>query len=232
MKCVEKNPIDAAIQILGNALELFSSVQRHREEVGNWDTAGWSIFAKSNVPVYIKMVELFYAQYIVAQDNISNYHDEKGQYQVLNYTSEEQALYNEHLKNREMYCIASIVFEAFACEAYVNWLGAVNLDKDVFEKIERKSIYCKIKQIPQLAINKSFPVPSDAFNKLELLMKTRNNLAHNQMTEIRLDMEPTKLLNAMWNLGVMGNSIYDTVDKVMGTCQAIQDEMVKLRPGK
>ena len=144
-------------------------------------------FIPTMCEVYNEISLSFYERFKVSDNEINLLTDGNKTFDVLSHTKEEVAKYNSLYKDMNEFLYCSIIFQAFAIEAYVNFIGVNKLDeKEFFEKHERKNTIAKLRLILNRAYNQNLDIRKEILTDINKLFDFRDHLVHFKSKRVEL----------------------------------------------
>lgn len=126
-----------------------------------------------------------YNIYIDSKKKTNDLSNNNNYYDVLSHSPEENLLFQQYYYKGHSSAIASIVFQAFAVESFINYYGSKKLGKNMFhDHYDRIGIIDKIIIIPKIATGKDFPKGEKVFELIKKLFSKRDKLVHHKGKEI------------------------------------------------
>jgi len=102
-------------------------------------------------------------------------------FDVLSHNQNENTLFHSYYHKIYSSAISTIVFQAFAVEAYINFYGTKKLGKGVFhEHYDRINIKDKIIIVSRIATGKDFPKGEKVYELVKKLFSQRDKLVHHK----------------------------------------------------
>lgn len=128
--------------------------------------------------------------------------------------------------------IASIVFEAFAIESYVNFWGAYRLgDESYYSNYEstnkKKSTLEKMKQICKDEFKSPYPTGGTHYAHLKALLKKRDRLAHNKSTGYLVSCQNGQYVDEFDNAYKEYAFIFESLDEDMKLYKEVKNNLAK-----
>lgn len=173
----------------------------------------------------------YYQKYLTVNNEYNKLTNNNQSWNILSHSREDNEKYFRLCNERQNYSIIAIVFEAFSVEALINCYGAEELGEDVFnKKYERMNIRLKYIEVIKAATGKEFDKESDSYKMLDKLVDIRNNLAHSKSVKFDLNSEDLQgyMDNVICLLGNKKESIYEIVDKVIGTYKELKKILIEM----
>jgi hypothetical protein len=172
-------------------------------------------------------MNLFFLYRLMAMENYSSYKKldkecKKLQslgidYSKSNIESPKEVEQFAKLVKRSGCIFGSIIFEALAVEAFINYYAANRLGNSYFEEhLDKLTMINKYIVITKLVTGKDFPKDNHIYERLQLLATTRNNLVHNKSVRTaslegdQFDMQINKLRT------IKGKSLVEIMDIIHG----------------
>ena len=140
----------------------------------------------------------------------------KKYFDVLSHSQEENTLFHSLYHKSYSSAIASVAFQAFAVEAYINFYGAKKLGKSTFnDHYERISIKDKIVIIPRIATSRDFPKGEKIYELVKKLFTQRDKLVHHKGKSINFKECTEESFQSIMH----GNLefVFDDIDELVNT---------------
>lgn len=183
-------------------------------------------YCQSNAEFYYSLSVQYYERFKKISLEINEF--AKAKRYVSIDTNEDQINYSYLLKEYSEYLYISIVFNAFAIEAFINLIGVTVYGNDeFFSGIERKNTFPKVRLIFH-KLNEDFDKYTEEKELLELAFEIRNKLVHSKGEEIDLIVMQNDIYEKFSpeNLGKFGiDDIYDPLDELNWLSSKIDSSM-------
>jgi len=141
-------------------------------------------YIQSNADFYYGQSIHYYEKYKCKLSELSAFSDNKT-YKVIK-TLEDELKYKDLFHDSREYLYISIVFNAFAIEAFINLVGVTVFGNDVFfSEIERKNTFPKIRSIFH-ELKDDFDKHTEEKELIELAFDLRHKLAHSKSKQLDL----------------------------------------------
>jgi hypothetical protein len=141
----------------------------------------WMEYTFSLCEIFYNMSREEYSTYVISRRKLEELCKGKKYFDVLSHSLEENTLFHNLAHKSYSSAIASIVFQAFAIEAYINFYGAKKLGKGAFnDHYERISIKDKIVIISRIATGRDFPKGEKVYELVRKLFTQRDKLVHHK----------------------------------------------------
>ncbi|NLY44519.1 MAG: hypothetical protein GX053_00765 [Tissierella sp.] len=169
------------------------------------------------------LCEIFYnmslEQYNLYKSNKKELDDIcKGNYyfDVLSHAPEENIAFHSCYNKAYSAAISSIVFQAFAIEAFINFYGSIKLGHHVFhDHYDRISIRDKIIIISKIATGKDFPKGEKVYELINKVIRQRDKLVHHKGKEIRFEDCSEEQFHKTMHMNI--DFIFDDIDDLVKT---------------
>lgn len=180
----------------------------------------------SNYKRYISMAQENYEAFIIYQQEYDKQTNNNATWDLAEHTNEDFFQYVYLLRRKEDCAIETILFEAFAVEAYINYYGEKKLGTERFYREyennkdgRKRSTLYKYREI--VGIKEE----SEIYKKLKTLLDARNDLAHNHVRKFDMnDTEDDDALFTLFNMGIRGDiNLYQITEYTIGTTKELED---------
>ncbi len=141
-------------------------------------------YSQSNAEIYYGLSIHYYENYKNKLSELYAFADNKS-YKVIK-TPEDEMKYKVLFHDSREYLYISIVFNAFAIEAFINLVGVTVFGNEVFfSEIERKNTFPKIRLIFH-ELKDDFDKHTEVKELIELAFDLRHKLAHSKSKQLDL----------------------------------------------
>jgi hypothetical protein len=161
-----------------------------------------------------------YQKYCVANDEYNKVCNNNQSFDYWSHSKEEQHIYISSWREKQKNCIISVVFEAMAVEAFINYIIVKTYSVDVFEKeYIYKSIWQKYKIIIKNNTGKEFEDYKIEYNMFSKLITIRNTMVHSKSEVFDIyTIDQQEFLNRMSGMfGGVDDNIFNSIDIVINT---------------
>jgi hypothetical protein len=171
-------------------------------------------FTPTNSEVYYGISKGYHEMFHDAFKEMKAMSGDKASYDILSLTSEEIKRYLNFEQIQRHAMMISIVFQAFAIEAYVNFI-AVNLyeENEFFGGFEKKATMGKINKIFSEKLRSDFTKNTEIYDLVHTTFDLRDKLAH--FKSKRIDLRTIQDNPEIYNPYELSIEHYEKIDEVI-----------------
>lgn len=180
----------------------------------------------SNSEIYYEISVIHYQIYLQLFNDLRNLTVDDVPFDFLTHTPDENEKYKRTWRQQYQSLIVSIVFQAFAVEAFVNFVGESLYDEGYFfGKFEKMKTSCKINKIFSEKLNSDFSKFGDVKESVDKVFHLRDDLAHFKTTRINIEdlkqspekLNPIGYVDELYESIEMVKSAYPSFKKIINT---------------
>lgn len=169
-----------------------------------------------------------YQKYCIANDEYNKVSSNNQDYDFLLHSDDDNNKYIASWDEKQKNGIISIVFEAMAIEAYINYFivkkyGIEVFNKEYNAKYKEKSIWFKYKDMVKKCTGKEFEEYNEEFELFSTLINIRNNMVHSKPEVVNFYADPQDFLNQMSRVfGGINDNIFNSIDRLINTFDVVR----------
>lgn len=184
-------------------------------------------FTPNNSDIYNGISVRNYKQFKIADIEIRKLSNKYGNFDLLSNTPENVEKYTLLYSRITETLFVSIVFQALAVEAYVNFI-AVNLygENDFFGSFEMKGTEAKLRKIFSEKIRSDFLKDVDISNKVKELFDLRDEIVHFKSKQV--DLGAMEQNPDIYNPFEFIDRHYNGIENIIDTYEALKTLITKL----